>query len=179
MYRHRYDLKLINAINVQTGYHVHKNRRGTSHMLPSQQTFCQTKHIIIKFCTWIMSNKLSDSELRHKLQELGCTPGPITDGTRNLYLRKLASLSQVKKDNQNISHAPKKQSLPSQPKIVARGGSLQDDSNQTRPVTPPLDDESPPPNYSAVFPHKQGKDVPAISQQTGTCIDKYTLPCCI
>ena len=124
----------------------------------------------------VMSDKLNDSELRRKLKELGCTPGPIIDSTRDLYLRKLASLSQVKNDGQKPSHTPKKQT---QPKIVARCGSLQDDSNQIRPVTPPSDDEKPPPNYSAVFPHKQQKEVlvtESLSQQTGllgTCSHLY------
>lgn len=92
-----------------------------------------------------MTCQLSDLELRRTLKELGYTPGPITPSTRDLYLRKLASLrvSQNGRDGVKTSPAPKVRAPSLQQKFATSDGSpsAKHDSRQaTRPVTPPDED---------------------------------------
>lgn len=76
-----------------------------------------------------MAGKIGDSELRKRLTTLGHTPGPITDSTRALYLRKLESLSKKRPANEASSPAP----TPASSDLSRRASENEDDN----PTIPP------------------------------------------
>ncbi len=88
---------------------------------------------------------LSDVELNRKLTELGYTPGPITDSTRETY-RLFYQKKAVGLDSTSHAHETAKSSK----QIVPRGGDV------SPPKTPPLLEQEPPlPEESRLSPDVQ------------------------
>lgn len=84
-----------------------------------------------------MAAQPSDEELRKRLVQLGFSPGPITDGTRGLYLNKLKTLSGQGGTTIPRSSPNPKPSPPSPPGTRGR--------MPPRPATPPPPDNNPTP----------------------------------
>ncbi len=96
---------------------------------------------------------LSDVELNRKLTELGYTPGPITDSTRETY-RLFYQKKAVGLDS--TSHALT--TAKSSKQIVPRGGDV------SPPKTPPLLEQEPPlPEESGLSPDVQDSGISKCS----------------
>lgn len=92
-----------------------------------------------------MALNLSDSELSQKLRGMGVDVGPITNTTRDLYIRKYKSLSTQSRSPDQASIKPQpQQSSPVHVQQYHHWHQDQENTNKVvRPITPPQ--QAPPP----------------------------------